>query len=668
MPIVVRKAIRSESGWSSNQAAMEAIYGVGGYYMDLTQWVAAMQAQYPNAVTSDVVLQADVYNDWTGKLLDRVNITGIVTDVTHYTDIRAAAGHETTGIPGSGAMIQSDESNFSTITCSVDYVHLTGLEIYSKGSYGTRFCISRGTRPLVVTKCLGGVRENTNYTNGFIESGYAVLSDLQLIENIVFTNMFIRSSDFYRIGNSGYIVNNVFKGDNFISTNSAGAPSTSTLEIRNNVILATTDWPATLSYGVASNNGTSKSLALSALPGANNVYDLVNADFVNAVGNDYHVSATSACLDTGFNMTSVFTTDIDGETWPASGAWHIGFDYIFTSGALTIEPSGIASAEAIGSQSLQVGSVVVTPSGIASSEAIGSPSVSFGPVTIQATGLPTAEAIGAATVQPGAATVAPAAISPAETFGTATVQPGAVTLTLTGIVSGEALGSATVQTGASTVLPAAIASAEAIGIAALQSGAVTLSPTAIGSSETFGSHTIGSGLVLIQATGIATSEAIGTATVQPGAVTLAPTGIASAEQAGTPQIVSGQTNINANGIASAEAIGTQVLQPGAVSILLTAIPSSEAIGSQTVTPAALTLSPSGIASLEIHGQPIITLGPATLTLTGIASGEQFGALSIVGGQQYIGWMAADIQLLPAMMADLNVTPAVQADVRVNRVH
>ena len=69
-------------------------------------------------------------------------------------------------------------------------------------------------------------------------------------------------------------------------------------------------------------------VSTTALPGTNNYSsDVTAGDFENVSGNDYHLSASSGLIGQGANLYSSFTTDIDGDEWPSSGAWDIGFDH-----------------------------------------------------------------------------------------------------------------------------------------------------------------------------------------------------------------------------------------------------------------------------------------------------------------------------------------------------
>lgn len=305
----------------------------------------------------------------------------------------------------------------------------------------------------------------------------------------------------------------------------------------------------------------------------------------------------------------------------------------------TITPSGIASAEAFGSQTVAPGAVTIQPTGIASAESFGTQKVNQ---QISPSGIATAEAFGSHSVTPGAVTITPSGIASAEAFGSHTVAPGAVTIAVNGIASAEAFGSASL----SLLLTASgIASAETFGSHMVAPGVVTISPTGITTAEAFGAHAVAPGFVtispsgiasaeqfgvanlnlLLTATGIASAEAFGTASIN---LILSASGIASAEAFGTALIQSGATFITPAGIATAEAFGSASVLPGAVSIFPSAVASAETFGSHTVAPGAVTIQPTGIASAEAFGTATINL---ILTANGIGSAEAFGSHTVVVG-------------------------------------
>jgi hypothetical protein len=126
----------------------------------------------------------------------------------------------------------------------------------------------------------------------------------------------------------------------------------------------------------------------------------------------------------------------------------LGSDTV-TPGPVTASPTGIASAEALGTARLDLN---VTPTGIASGEALGSDTVTPGAVDDHADRHRVGEAVGTALVGSGIAGCRRDQLG-SETFGADTVTTGPVELDPAGIASGEAFGQATITGGVLTAGP-----------------------------------------------------------------------------------------------------------------------------------------------------------------------------------------------------------------------
>lgn len=186
--------------------------------------------------------------------------------------------------------------------------------------------------------------------------------------------------------------------------------------------------------------------------------------------------------------------------------------------AQTVSPTGITSAQALGSPTVTPGAVTVSPTGVGSAETVGSPTL---------------------TVVPPAQSVNPTGVASAEAVGAPTVTPGAVTLSPTGIASAGTVGPPTVTPGPVTVSPAGVASTGAVGTPTLTPGPVTVSPTGVAGAESVGAPTVSvaaPGALTVSPTGIASGELIGTPTLTPGPVTVSPAGVSSAEAVGSPTV------------------------------------------------------------------------------------------------------------------------------------
>jgi hypothetical protein len=129
------------------------------------------------------------------------------------------------------------------------------------------------------------------------------------------------------------------------------------------------------------------------------------------------------------------------------------FGVLIAGGTQTLQPTGIASAQAFGSDYIQA---TVGPTGITSAEAFGSATISRGVVTLSPTGIASAQAFGTPAVH---ATLGTTGIASAAAFGSATVTLGKV-LGPTGIASAQAFGTAYVK---ANIGAAGIASANVFG-------------------------------------------------------------------------------------------------------------------------------------------------------------------------------------------------------------
>lgn len=193
-----------------------------------------------------------------------------------------------------------------------------------------------------------------------------------------------------------------------------------------------------------------------------------------------------------------------------------------TPAAQTIQPTGIASAEAFGTAKLQL---VVKPTGISSGQAFGATTLAQ---RLQPGGITSAEAFGAALI---IHRVTVAAIASGAAFGAALIQ---LRVTATSVSSGESLGSPLLDL---VVALAGITTGEAFGSpSVIDSSPKAIGPTAIDSAEAFGVPTVGEP--------VAPSVSIGalharypTVLKLPAKQTIHTNAIASIEIFGTPAVI-----------------------------------------------------------------------------------------------------------------------------------
>lgn len=300
--------------------------------------------------------------------------------------------------------------------------------------------------------------------------------------------------------------------------------------------------------------GTTSNLSSPAATGYTSLY----SDPTNAVITAYNS-----------NFKEVHSSAVQSASWTWTGssfsARALAVFKMTASGA-SINPTGIASAEAWGTPGVQP---TAAPTGIVSAEAWGTPALIR---ALSPTGIPSAEAWGTASV---IRALTPTGIPSAEAWGVPSL---AAVMNAFGIASAEAWGQPVISAGGATLIAVGIPSAEAWGTQALQP---RTAPVGIASAEAWGTPLVGGAAGTISAQGIPSAEAWGLPSLQR---TLAPTGIASAEAWGLPALT---VRAAPTGIPSAEAWGVpRVLPP--ITINPVGIPSGEAWGSPTLASIVIT--------------------------------------------------------------------------------
>jgi len=334
MTTTVTRAIRSTAAWTANQTAMEALYGVGNYYTSLSSWWAWVQSTYPNLVSSDVVVVAECYNDWTGNGLSDgfVSISGVTSGVNNYPIIRAADGEGHGGISGAGFRMYAYGTG-TVLNISQQYGQVYDLEaINTKDGNGYNYAFGFDTDS--VAENIIGKSAYRAITIG--SSGYSAVSTLR--------NCLALPAGPSRnpvgflgpgLGYGSVQLDNCVAGAGCLY-GIIGSPATSYRQwILRNCVVA--DGVATIAYDGGASTGSTNNASFDGStitpPGANPyTSDVTSADFVDASSNDYHLASGSSLKTAGANLYSDFQYDVDGDEYPSSGAWPIGYDYVPSSG------------------------------------------------------------------------------------------------------------------------------------------------------------------------------------------------------------------------------------------------------------------------------------------------------------------------------------------------
>ena len=316
MPTERKRAIRTTTAWNADQAAMEALYGVGNYYTSLSAWEAGEQA---NLTTLDEIRTGVCYNDWPSGLDNNVTISGSTTDATRFMRITVAAGHRHDGTAAHSGFWLKRAHNASAIVLIFGQpgTQIDGLDIEQTSTGEDYRCIRNlDSASVQISNCV--VKSVSGAAGGGIQSN---------------GNATIRSCYAYQCARGGFNITDSDRVYNSVSANNlfgfigAGAP-----QVKNCVAYSCTYSYFSLTGTNSNNNAASNTETLGSAP----ITGVTSAAFANAASNDFHLSSGSVLRGAGVNLYSDFQTDIDGDTWPSSGAWDIGFDYYVAGGGLTI--------------------------------------------------------------------------------------------------------------------------------------------------------------------------------------------------------------------------------------------------------------------------------------------------------------------------------------------
>ncbi|MFB3099062.1 MAG: hypothetical protein ACE1ZX_03380, partial [Acidimicrobiia bacterium] len=270
-----------------------------------------------------------------------VRFAGSTTDAFHDITLTADAVNRHFGIVGDGVvldMLAEPGSNGVTITdefITVEWLEITG------GAGMDGFEVSSISSPSQVTLRYNLIHDTANGDGMQLRDADLTVD---VYNNIIYgTSKAIELNQ--EVPTSARILNNtiydstegVFADD---SGSCLGCKFDSVL-LQNNIAHTFTGpayfVPSTSSTGFAaeasSNNLASDATGTthSAAGGGINSVPLANMNFVSAT--DLHITAGSAAINVGTDLSGIFTDDIDGDTRPIAGIWEIGADETSAAGA-----------------------------------------------------------------------------------------------------------------------------------------------------------------------------------------------------------------------------------------------------------------------------------------------------------------------------------------------
>ncbi len=177
-----------------------------------------------------------------------------------------------------------------------------------------------------------------------------------IFENCIFRNISncffsgIPNTEFYNCvfdnvgANQGEVIYFYSEGD-------SGNQRSSANDAVINCVIINSPW----GMGVDNINNTTSfpAMSLSQIPQVDN-YSGSSPGFVNEAAANYHLTSSSPLIGAGTNLSSIFTTDLTGNSRPASGAWDIGA-YEYASGGAS---NGTPAAISVSPGSISYGTVL----------------------------------------------------------------------------------------------------------------------------------------------------------------------------------------------------------------------------------------------------------------------------------------------------------------------
>lgn len=325
MPTIKKYAIRSTAGWSANQAAMEAIYGIGNYYTSLSAFEAVITG---NLVTADEQWICEFYNDWPSGLDDSVNMTAFTCDATRNIIFRAAEGEGNYGVWDAGFYISRSMADY-IIKVRGLYTEIHDIQITNTSTSNGRG-IQDNAGYLTVTNSIIDCGSNTtqNINSSYV---YGLLMTGSLLYNCIAKGATV---GFY-VRNWGSHAPYVYNCTNYSTQSNSDThgfvKGSSALPNFINCVSYNSQGTAFFqrntggSWSTSTNNASDDTSVTTYSIGT--ITTVSDSDFTDTSTNDYSLPSDSILVDEGYDLSGTFTTDITGGTRDAT--FDIGaFEYI----------------------------------------------------------------------------------------------------------------------------------------------------------------------------------------------------------------------------------------------------------------------------------------------------------------------------------------------------
>jgi len=311
MPTLVKYAIRTASGWAGMSAPEQAAYS-----QTYESWPIFEAAQVRDLTALDETIQIDFFNDWPGVGLTGENVVSSAWGTSSTNRIKLNCDYDQSHQFNSESGFYFISTLFNGITLEIlaDDVDLVGIEAIQSGGSSSSVAIDTevaGLDGVTVKYCIASRQGKTNGTGYKIGSNNGQLAMMCLAKDGLYGFSFFRSCDFYNCGS----VQSVYG----FYDRTATYPKI----LRNNFSYnSTTEDYRLLGNSDSENNASSDATA----SGTGSITNITSAEFEDSANGNYHLASGSALIGAGSNQYSLFTEDFEGDSWPSSGAFDIGFD------------------------------------------------------------------------------------------------------------------------------------------------------------------------------------------------------------------------------------------------------------------------------------------------------------------------------------------------------
>jgi len=329
-------------------AVTKTIRSSSGDYTTLSAWESGEQV---DLVAADEIAVAECYDDWPSGLNDVPTIAGWTTDSERYVKVYVPSAERHNGTPATGFYVYTDQNYGYPLKVSQNYTVVEGFcgEIGATSSANSSIYVEANYVSFDAVFCRVA-NDSSSRINTALNFNTASTGDYFVAKNCAFINKASDSPAVYvrNFTNQDYY-NCVFvSGGN---TTALECLTTGPIVLKNCVAYGATvgyDTEGAIDTSNSSNNASDVASTYTP-PGTNPLTtNIVSTDFADAANDDYHLAAGSSLIGAGANLYSSFTADIDGDEWPAAGAWDIGFDYYVSTTPTVDNPTvtiaGLTSA------------------------------------------------------------------------------------------------------------------------------------------------------------------------------------------------------------------------------------------------------------------------------------------------------------------------------------